>query len=181
LLPAIIVFVYGQRYKEAIPIIQILLVAMTFSVTMGVSSNVLYAIDKQASLLRYMVLVAALNIALDFWLIPRYGAMGAAVANGASRVVAAAGMLVILRRSLPGSFPARTSAKIYCAALVSTVPIVYMGLFLHATSYALVLSILLAALSYGACLAVFRVLTKGEFAALRENYAIYRTRRAAER
>ena len=179
LLPALVVIAYGQQYARVVPVIQILLVTMIFSVTMNVSSNVVYALDKQASLLHFMMVVAALNILLDLALIPRYAAVGAAVANGASQAIAAVGLVIILRKLLPGSFPARTSLKVYFAAIISTVPIICVDIFLHGrrTPF-LVLSVLIAVFLYGAILTGMRTLSKGEVDTFRSRFATVVTRRA---
>ncbi|HZB89747.1 MAG TPA: polysaccharide biosynthesis C-terminal domain-containing protein [Terracidiphilus sp.] len=123
MLPALIVLAYGKQFAGVAPVVQVLMVTLLFSVSMSVSSSAMYALDRQFSILRWMIPVAVLNIALDFLLIPRWGAVGAAIANGVSQAVAACGLIVLMRRALPGAFPLRDSLKIALAAVVSAAPI----------------------------------------------------------
>jgi O-antigen/teichoic acid export membrane protein len=95
-----------------------------------------------------MLIVAALNILLDLMLISRYGALGAAFANGISQSVAVCGLIVLLWRALPRSFPILASMKIYFAAIVSAAPILYTELAMRAGALVLCISVGLAFLLY---------------------------------
>ena len=81
LAPAVIQVLYGPRYAGAVVVLQILLVSIIFGVLGQASRAALLGIESQGWLLKTGLVAAAISIALDFALIPRYGAIGAAIAN----------------------------------------------------------------------------------------------------
>lgn len=178
LFPRLIVFAYGKQYSGIVAVIQILLAAMMFSVTLNVSSCVALALERQRSILHYMIFVAALNVILDLLLIPRYGALGAALANGVSQATAAISITFSLQRVLPASFPIQMSLKIYLAALLSVVPILYADLIVKANILFLLLSGVLASMTYIALLGRLRVMSKQETDALKASIAALKFRKA---
>lgn len=167
LVPRIIVLAYGSQYERVVPVIQVLLVTMLFSVTMNVSTSVVYALDRQTMMVRLMIAAAALNILLDLALIPPFAAVGAAIANGLSQAAATLGLIVGLRKLLPGSFPARISLKVYFAALASSAPILSAGFYLHAGALVLTLAVVGAGLIYVVLLMATHALTQSEIDAFK--------------
>ncbi len=99
LAPRLVIFVYGKQYAHVAPVVQVLLMTMLLTVMLTVSASAVFTLDKQAAFLRYMLAMAALNILLDLSLISRYGAVGAAFANGISQSVAVCGLIVQLSRA----------------------------------------------------------------------------------
>lgn len=83
LAPAVIRLLYGSGYSGAAVVLQILLVSILFGVLGQASRTALLGLESQAWLLKTGLVAAVLSIALDFALIPRYGAIGAAIANTA--------------------------------------------------------------------------------------------------
>ena len=81
LAPFIIRILYGSDFGGATIVLQILLVAVLFGVIGQASRSALLGMEAQGRLLKTGVAAAALSIALDFLLIPRWGAVGAAIAN----------------------------------------------------------------------------------------------------
>jgi O-antigen/teichoic acid export membrane protein len=81
LAPFIIRLLYGAEYSGAGIVLQILLVAVLFAVLGQASRSALLGLEMQSWLLKTGLVAAVLSIGLDVVLIPRYGAIGAAVAN----------------------------------------------------------------------------------------------------
>jgi O-antigen/teichoic acid export membrane protein len=81
LAPFIIRLLYGAEYSGAGIVLQILLVAVLFAVLGQASRSALLGMEKQSWLLKTGLVAAVFSIGLDVVLIPRYGAIGAAVAN----------------------------------------------------------------------------------------------------
>jgi O-antigen/teichoic acid export membrane protein len=160
--PRFINFAYGSEYENVAPVVQVLLGTMLITFMLTVSASAVFALEKQRSFLRSMVVVAAINLILDVVLIPRYGALGAALANGCSQAIAVCGLIFLLQRLLPGSFPVLASLKIYIAAAASAVSVLYAGLVLHAGILVLCLSVAVAALVYVALLGGLGVVTRSE-------------------
>jgi O-antigen/teichoic acid export membrane protein len=162
LAPRLVVFVYGRQYAHIGPVAQVLLATMLLTVMLTVSASAIFALDKQSALLRYMLVVAALNIFLDIALISRYGALGAAFANGISQAVAVCGFIALLWRALPGSFPVLASMKIYFAAIVSSASIFYADLVMRAGALVLCISVAAAVFLYIGLLGGLGEVTMGE-------------------
>jgi O-antigen/teichoic acid export membrane protein len=81
LAPAVVGLLYGSGYDGAIVVLQILLVAVIFGVLGQASRSALLGIESQGWLLKTGVAAAAFSVLLDLLLIPRWGAIGAAIAN----------------------------------------------------------------------------------------------------
>lgn len=85
---------YGARYLPVIPVLWILSV---FSIPRAFQSHIetlLQATENQAFMVRWLLLAAAMNVSLDWLLIPAYGANGAAIANGIAQCVAVGGLWI---------------------------------------------------------------------------------------
>jgi O-antigen/teichoic acid export membrane protein len=81
--------VYGGKYTAAVP-------ALVIAACMGIpkafmlpAASSLSSAERQDLLIRWGLIAGVLNIALDFALIPRYGAVGAALANGTTQTFSA--------------------------------------------------------------------------------------------
>jgi O-antigen/teichoic acid export membrane protein len=81
LAPTIIRVVYGPAFGPAAVVLQILLVSIIFSVLGQASQSALLGVESQGWLVKTGIAAAVLSIGLDLALIPRWGAIGAAVAN----------------------------------------------------------------------------------------------------
>ena len=81
LAPLVINLLYGKEFAPAAIVLQILLISIVFGVLGQASRSALLGMEAPGRLLRTGVLAAALSIALDLILIPRWGALGAAIAN----------------------------------------------------------------------------------------------------
>jgi O-antigen/teichoic acid export membrane protein len=83
----ITVFLYGERYRASAPILALLALGCYFNVLLGFNLQTLKVLEK----LRYIVVVSILslliNVAADFFLIPRYGALGAAIGTAGTLIL----------------------------------------------------------------------------------------------
>jgi O-antigen/teichoic acid export membrane protein len=75
---------YGARYADAALILAIVAAGYYFEVIWGFNSMTLKAMNKKAFVVSCNLLAAALNISAALILIPRYGALGAAIATAAT-------------------------------------------------------------------------------------------------
>jgi O-antigen/teichoic acid export membrane protein len=96
---------YGSNYGAVVLPLQLLLISLAITSIGVVGSPLLVGTEKQSFIAKYGTFVAVLNVTLDFVLIPKYGALGAAIANCAAqsampRQVFRGGLLLrfILRR-----------------------------------------------------------------------------------
>ena len=112
----LVVIFYGRAYAEAEACFQILCVSALFSSLAQPGAAVMYASNRQGFILRYGSVLAVLNLGLDFWLIPRYGARGAAVCYAVTTSLGVIGGFVYTRRNLGLAIPWKSWAKSACAA-----------------------------------------------------------------
>ncbi len=97
---AVVALLYGPAYTPAVPVLQILLIAMVFGVLGKAASSALLGLESQGWLLKTGAIAVVLSIALDLLLIPRWGALGAASANAVTQAAWAIAAFVPLRRRL---------------------------------------------------------------------------------
>jgi O-antigen/teichoic acid export membrane protein len=102
LMPRAIHLVYGPGFGRAGPIV-VILVAMLPFVPLGLlSSSLLQGVGRQIVLMVMNVIAAVVDIGLDFALIPRYGAVGAAIANAAAQLLSSIPVALHAARVLGG-------------------------------------------------------------------------------
>jgi len=97
--PALVDLLYGPAYHAAVAPLRLLLVSFALLVVSRHYRLVLVASGRQATDLRIMGAAAALNVALNVWLIPRAGLLGAASSNVASEAAILAAVLWAARRA----------------------------------------------------------------------------------
>lgn len=179
LAPRLLTWFYGAQYARAGVVVQVLLLTMLFTVPSPTSMVALFAMERQNSIVRYLLVIAVLNILLDLLLIPRYGAVGAALANGISQALAAWGPIWLLHKALPRSFPALASLKIYLAGAVSALPVFYVWLTHRSALPLFGLSLAIAALLYVGLLLILRAVETSELATAAEDMMCLVSRKAS--
>jgi O-antigen/teichoic acid export membrane protein len=103
----------------------LLLVSLAITSIGVVGSPLLVGTEKQSFIAKYGTFVAVLNIAMDLLLIPRHGALGAAIANCTAQIVGVLGGTIYTIRYAGANFPWRTTATIYAAAALAVAPVAY--------------------------------------------------------
>jgi len=81
--------IYGSQYLPAIPVF---IVVALFSIPKAIltpAQSLLYSAEDLGFILKWGCIAAAINVLLDFVLIPSHGAIGAAWANGIAQTFAA--------------------------------------------------------------------------------------------
>jgi O-antigen/teichoic acid export membrane protein len=81
LAPALISFVYGEHYLPSVPSFVLLLTTIVVVFPSTILANALFAHNEQKQFLWFVGIGALSNAALDFYLIPRYGIEGSAIAT----------------------------------------------------------------------------------------------------
>ena len=96
-----IALLYGPEFQKSAPVLMILVWWGGFMGLNAVLSNSLYAINRPKSVTLQTLTSLVVNVGLNLILIPRFGALGAAVALSAAEAVGTAFLLTSLaRRSL---------------------------------------------------------------------------------
>jgi len=143
--------IYGHKYSEAVP-------ALAVATCLGVSKAFLLPVqallsswERQDLIIRWGLVSGALNLVLDFVLIPKHGALGAAFANGIAQTfsvlalwLAAVGLLKIRVPILPLAKVGLISATMaimvrLCTTRLPAVPATVMAIILGAAAYLLLL------------------------------------------
>lgn len=101
LAPWLVQLLFGSAYQAAAPLLSVLIWAGLFANLSVVRNSHFIALDWGRSLLWATSLGAAANVLLNLLLIPRYGALGAAIATCLSYWVAAHGSCYTHRRLWP--------------------------------------------------------------------------------
>jgi O-antigen/teichoic acid export membrane protein len=97
----VISILYGPGFGPAVVVLQILLLATIFGVAGQAASSALLGLEAQSWLLKTGAAAAAISIGLDLALIPKWGAIGAAVANGVAQATwAIAAFVPLWKRGL---------------------------------------------------------------------------------
>lgn len=112
---AIIPLLYGAKYAGAVPVLTVVAALAAMRGALRPVQSLLTMSEQQPFLIRFNVALGCLNIALDLWLIPRYGAIGAAWANGISQGLAAVGLTAYASRRLGLSVPVGDMGRILLA------------------------------------------------------------------
>jgi O-antigen/teichoic acid export membrane protein len=98
--PPLIELVYGADFSRAGSVLLVLLLPFPL-LPLGITSDaLLFGLGRLRFLVLAGLIAAALNLALDFLLIPAHGAIGAAWANAGAQAVGAAAGLVYAARML---------------------------------------------------------------------------------
>jgi len=159
--------VYGECYLPLVPVLQILLATVAVTTMGGVASALVYATDKQAFIAKFGTAVALLNILMDLIFIPRFGAIGAAIANGGTQVLAVVVGLVYTKSILSSPFPLTDTARIYAAALLAMTPVLFASLTTAKLGYLLVVAF--GAFVYIVALVAMGAVGSSEASFLRKN------------
>jgi len=81
------VFLYGARYEHAAPILAVLSFGSYFNVALGFNVQTLKVIDSLHYVTAMSVVCVLLNVVLNLVLIPRFGAVGAAIGTAGSLII----------------------------------------------------------------------------------------------
>ena len=92
----LIVFVFGEEYRKAGDLLPLLLISMVFILPNYILTQGAIALNKEVGYAKIVVGVALLNIVLNLWLIPEFGAMGAAWATIVAEGILCIGLGVML-------------------------------------------------------------------------------------
>jgi O-antigen/teichoic acid export membrane protein len=164
--PAIL-FLYGKTYAPAIPAVAISLLLMMPRAYQFLPQTLFQVTDRQAFLVRWAIYSAAINVALDFALIPHRGATGAAIANGLAQVFAIGGIWIKSVRENHLRIPLKTPLRVGLSAAVmgAIVSLVTAPL---PKGLSLALGMVVGVVSYCVCLRVMRVVASEDVARFEE-------------
>lgn len=75
--PALINFLYGEAYLPAAPGLAVIIWSVVFMFANTLSTQAILACDREVTITKITAANVAVNLALNFWLVPRFGFIGA--------------------------------------------------------------------------------------------------------
>jgi O-antigen/teichoic acid export membrane protein len=112
----VIPFLYGVKYLPAIPVLAVAAIFAIPKCLVAPTWSVMEAEVRQGFLIGWLIFCAIINIALDLILIPRLGAMGAAVANGTAQLLLPIGLVWRVHSLFGLKFPWGAAARLMISA-----------------------------------------------------------------
>jgi len=94
----VVLMLYGEPYRPLIPALTIAAAMAIPKAVVNAPTLLLQTTEKQGFLVFWNCVCGAFNVVLDILLTPRYGAIGAAVANGSAQTLAAVGICLFAWR-----------------------------------------------------------------------------------
>ena len=108
-------FAYGTKYVEAIPVVMIAAILSIPRAFQELAEVLLRAADRQKQILIWFSITGVINITLDYFLIKRYGAVGAAWGNGLSQTFGIVAIWFQARRYYSFKFPLEAAFRLLVA------------------------------------------------------------------
>lgn len=140
--PATTSTLFGARYADSASVLALLSIGYYVNVMLGFNAYTLQVYGRIRYLVGVNVVVAGLNVALGFALVPHLAALGVAVANCVTLVVQNLLNQVALRKTLRTGFIDRSFLRCYAVIAVCTA---VLWLLQAAVDPGIVVSVLLAA------------------------------------
>lgn len=143
-------YLYGHDYIGAQRVLQILFMTAIITSLSKPASAILYGFEKQGFILRYGIILAVLNIVMNLLLIPRMGALGAAVGYGTIALLGSGGGIIYTCRLMRLRYPFGSLLKVLGSTIV-------MGICMQVVLWQLPgalgfsLSVVIGALVYLSC------------------------------
>jgi O-antigen/teichoic acid export membrane protein len=119
--------------------LQILLFPFALLAISNAATGVLYGMDKPSSVLKTGVLLVIISVGLDMWLIPKYGAIGAAVGSSIPRIISAVLYIIFASRICQTSWPIKDTLKVLFTSAIMGIIIFYLQLHIHTAVMALII------------------------------------------
>jgi O-antigen/teichoic acid export membrane protein len=96
--PALLNLLYGHAYAGAGAVLLAMLAPLLVQPMLTMSEAILYALERPRFIVKAGLAACVVDVALAFALVPRLDALGAAIANGVSQLVAGVPCLVLAAR-----------------------------------------------------------------------------------
>jgi len=166
----LIEIVYGKSYLPAAGILPILVIASSLGVIAYSASGLVYGTEKQNIILAIVSVVAALNLTMDVFLIPRYGIYGAAIANSIAQAIGVFFGFSYVHVKMKFRFPLISFAKTCLAGIVAA-GIMYLSMAIWGKS--LLNLILLLIMGEGIYVFIICLIQKEEIKELKDYFYSY--------
>lgn len=165
--PALVAVLYGPGYEPVAALLGALLGFNALVMIYGFpASSVLYSTDAQRLMVRIGLGVSGLNLLLAWWLIPRFGAWGAVLANGLAQLASLYPGIRVAQAQTGAGAPVRSVMHLTLASLGMGIP-VYAVVRTCPAGVALVLAPVIGAIAFALLLWFTGAVTPEDRVALR--------------
>ncbi|KPJ66979.1 hypothetical protein AMJ44_07600 [candidate division WOR-1 bacterium DG_54_3] len=120
----IILFLFGPQYQQSIVPLKILSCLIVFSYLNGLAGYFLTSINRQALTAKIMAVTTAINVALNFILIPRYSYIGAGYATAVSEILFFTLFFLNVRKKIPSISLLVISKSVVSSAIMGLIIII---------------------------------------------------------
>jgi O-antigen/teichoic acid export membrane protein len=163
----IINLIYGAEYAPAIPVLQVLLIPFALLGISDAATSVLYGINQPSFVLKTGLGLVIISIGLDLVLIPKFGAMGAAIGSSVARVIAPFLYIWYVSRKCETSWPMKDTWKISLSALIMATLVYILQLLINIPAVAVVLLLPLGVILHFTGLIIFGVIRQDDVSVLK--------------
>ena len=122
-----VALVFGPRFLPVAPVLVVAVLLAIPRAFLPLFWQVLQATEDQRYLVRWTLLSALINLSLDWLLIPRFGAIGAAAANGVTQLFATIGIVARARGLLRLELPLRFLGRVTLSSLVMSAAVILLA------------------------------------------------------
>jgi O-antigen/teichoic acid export membrane protein len=163
----IVLLMYSSDYLTVSPLLIILMVSSLFFALGVLLTNLIQALNRVDIIIKYVTLLAVINIIFDLILIPKYGAVGAAMANSSVRIMVLPFWIWIIKKKLGFSFPTRDVFICVLPNIPLTIILCLIG-NRYPNLLGIFLVVFIAILIYPLLLFLFRTITSDDIRTVRE-------------
>lgn len=163
----IVHLLYGPDYEPVIVLLQILFIPFAMMGISHAATSVIYAINKPSFVLKTGLVLAVFHIGLNFWLIPIYGVLGAAIGSSIPRLLIIPFYIWYASRKIGAPWPLRDTIKIVLASSIAGLALFVLQSHLG-TVLCLLLSLPIGLGLYGIAILALRIIRPQDLDILRE-------------
>ena len=164
----IIKVVYGIEYEPVIPLLQILFIPFAFLAIASSATSVILGINRPSFVLKVGIGLVILSLGLELWLIPIYGATGAAIGSSVARIIAPILYIRFASRECQVPWPIKDTLKIILAAIIMGAIIFVIAQQIERPALSLALLVPLGVIVHFSMILVFRVVQQEDINTLRQ-------------
>ncbi len=159
--------VYGLDYAQAIPALMCLFIpACAMSIGTG-GSSLQYGIERQGFILKLGIVLAVINIVLDLCLIPRYGVMGAVLANSAAQITGITISQIFTCKLLKVRWPAIHFVKVVIAS-AAMIPFILLAKFVLGDILSLMFGFIAGIVAYAVSVILIKAVNREDVTAMEQ-------------
>jgi stage V sporulation protein B len=159
---------FGPEYAPAIVLMQIVFIPFALRGLTYAVSSIIYGIKEPAYLLKIGAVLVCMSIGLNFWLIPKYGAMGAVIATSIPRVISLPIYIFFVSKKIKKPWPMGDTVKIALASAGIGLVAFVLQHYLESAVLSLCLSVAVSIIVFIIALLALGVVRKNDLIILKQ-------------